>query len=100
MTDQAVVETIDVNSVRGGKGQNVKAKAQKDAVLNMIPSEAFALTHEGYTASQCSTADGTTCSMRSALAQFVRRERPNFRFAFRHLPDGRLGVACFAKEPS
>jgi hypothetical protein len=67
---------------------------QRLALRTLGPGHALALAHQNY--SDCK--GGTNCSMRSALASQVRIDRPDVSFRFAHLQDGRLGVACFAKE--
>lgn len=89
-----IVEKLDrkiFNSVVG-RGRGRPPSVQMLALRNMAPGDTLAFTHDGY-----ATCIGVGCSLHGALRS-KRGSRPDVAFSFRHLPDGRLGVACFAKE--
>ena len=67
--------------------------AQATAVREMEHGDTIALTHEGYAA-----CPGKKCSLVGTIRYGLRERRPDAVFEMKHLPDGRLAVACFAKE--
>lgn len=70
--------------------------SQLEIIKQIQPGQSYALIHEGYSSCESNL---WNCSMRSSLSDSVRRHRKGaVIISFAHLPDGRLGVACFAKE--
>lgn len=93
---QAIVEELDkaLWDSLGGRGTTISAQVL--AVRNMKTGQLLVLTHEGF--APCGLKEKPSrCSLRSSLRD-VKRNRPDATFSFKHLPDGRLGVACFTKE--
>ena len=90
---QAIVESLDMETFGSLKKYTSRAKSpQWLAIQAMQPGQALLLSHEGF--SHCIS---SKCSMRGTLWVKARNQLPHT-FSWKHLPDGRLGVACFAKE--
>ena len=90
---EPIVEQID-RDVFKALGRRGTSNVQRIAMNSMVPGDTLALTHEGLP-----PCDGTTekCAINQRL-NYIKRRRPDVFFMTKHMPDGRLAVACFAKE--
>jgi hypothetical protein len=65
--------------------------AQRTAIEAMRPGEALSLSHEGL------AHKGRNCSYNTLLSAEIPRTT-HHRYSIRHLPDGRVAVACYERE--
>lgn len=93
---QPQIEALDIDSITWRRNSSTESRA----VRAMQPGQALAISHEGYKPEQCHKSTKgrpNWCSLVAKLRS-ASKARTDVRFSFAHLPDGRLGVACFAKE--
>ena len=93
---QPIVEELDIDSVLW-ENRHGAHPMQREAVKAMQKGQANAVSHDGYDPRQCRI-KRSSCSLRNMLIQMIKVHRRDVRISFKHLPDGRLGVACFARE--
>jgi len=93
---QPIVEELDRELFDAIPRSGPSPSKQGKAVRAMEHGKLLALSHEGY--SICNKNGGTSCSLAAAMRHQLKVYRPDATFVMKHLPDGRLGVACFAKE--
>lgn len=93
MTEENIVEAMDIDSVHWGRGKRSTDTIQTKALLALKPGQAISVSHDGYHHDKSASA----CSLRSSLTSSAHKYRPEVKFSFAHVPDGRLGIACFAK---
>ena len=87
------IETISMDTFKTLGNQMLKASPQLKAVRAMEPNTAVIMSHEGLKCKKTKKGQ-MSCSFRS-IVTVVQRKHSDRMWAVRHLPDGRVAVACF-----
>ena len=80
---------------RPTRGKAASSPPQMKAIQKMTPGTAIILDHGEF---RCQVSNGgTACNLLGRISRF--RLTSPYTFQCYHLPDGRLAVACVAKDP-
>ena len=86
-----ISETMSIEDFEALPAAQRQKSAQRTAIEAMRPGEALTLSHEGL------AHKGRNCSYNTLLSAEIPRIT-RLRYSMRHLPDGRVAVACYERE--
>lgn len=90
------IEQISIEQFNelGGNGRGRKKHPTMIAIEAMETGTAMIIDHYG----KCGKANGrVSCTMMSAISWYSRNHKTKF-YSGRHLPDGRMAIACLARQ--
>lgn len=91
ITEKPMVEPISMKNFNK-LPKTSKLSPQMQAIRDMLLNSAMILSHEGI---RCGKKSSAGCSLNASLS--IERRQSGRQYISRHLPDGRIAVACVKK---